>query len=578
MGSTEGANAMKQTRFRFAVLIGLLAFAPLLAGAAGQGSAGAAADAPLEVSFLMEIRSGEESTWFLDQVEEKFNVRIVPNGVYHGDKEKVSLLLATGECPDLFCPGDPYDNLAQGLTRTIPVEMIHEHAPQYTKLLDDFYPVGWLLGQSPDDSDEYVALHMIGENADTLLTFATFRSDWAENVGFTVPNLDQAMQVDPIGRVFYLDEDFTLDQFEALLKAFRDQDPDGNGKNDTIPWGSNNNILWTWSPLMGAYGVHYAPNWARPAGGGNSLVDGELYFWAVSPRYKDFLLHANEWWNEGLLDSEFASLSVGKYWEKVGQGIIGAGMSSAWYAGGQNERFWSRPPNAFATEEEAAAGVKVLMVPPPVGPTGIQGSPSGKDTGNIGASYMNIGAKVSDEKLAKILEVLDWARYGDDRVWVQAEFGQPGVHFDWQGEPWNSAAMLRPMAEIAEGNYQVGGWGESYPGVQTRTRFKYMLPFQLASFLENYAIDGRGRELQTNSYRMDWLAETRVGELNRRYGETLTTIEDEFLYKAVMGQLDIEAEWDAYVQKWLDAGGQEWLDEMKKMPIRAEFLKGNIVY
>ena len=106
----------------------------------------------------MEIRSGEESTWFLDQVEEKFNVRIVPNGVYHGDKEKVSLLLATGECPDLFCPGDPYDTLAQGLTRTIPVEMIHEHAPQYTKLLNDFYPIGWLLGQSPDDPGDYVAL------------------------------------------------------------------------------------------------------------------------------------------------------------------------------------------------------------------------------------------------------------------------------------------------------------------------------------------------------------------------------------------------------------------------------------
>ena len=45
-----------------------------------------------------------------------------------------------------------------------------------------------------------------------------------------------------------------------------------------------------------------------------------------------------------------------------------------------------------------------------------------------------------------------------------------------------------------------------------------------------------------------------------------------------MGQVDIESEWDAYVQKWLDAGGREWLDEMKKMPIRAEFLKGNIVY
>ena len=308
---------------------------------------------------------------------------------------------------------------------------------------------------------------MIGENADTLLTFATFRSDWAENVGFTVPNLDEAMQIDPLGRVFYLDEDFTLDQFEGLLKAFRDQDPDGNGKNDTIPWGSSNNVAWTWGPLMGAYGVHHAPGWARPQGGGNSLVDGELYFWAVSPRYKDFLLHANQWWNEGCWTASSPacrSASTGRRWARASSAP--ARRAPGTPAGRMSASGHGRP-NAFATEEDVAAGAKVLMVPPPIGPTGIQGAPSGKDTGNIGGSYMNIGAKVSDEKLIKILEVLNWARYGDDRVWVQAEFGQPGVHFDWQGEEWNSAAMLRPMAEVAEGNYQVGGWGESYPGVQT---------------------------------------------------------------------------------------------------------------
>ena len=43
---------MKPTRFRFVTLIGLLAFAPLLAGAAGQTSAGAAGDAPMVVLCL----------------------------------------------------------------------------------------------------------------------------------------------------------------------------------------------------------------------------------------------------------------------------------------------------------------------------------------------------------------------------------------------------------------------------------------------------------------------------------------------------------------------------------------------
>ena len=131
---------------------------------------------------------------------------------------------------------------------------------------------------------------------------------------------------------------------------------------------------------------------------------------------------------------------------------------------------------------------------------------------------------------------------------MQAEFGQPGVHFDWQGEEWNSAAMLRPMAEVAEGNYQVGGWGESYPGVQTPHPLQVHAAVPVGQLPGELRDRRRGRELQTNSYWMDWLAETRVGELNRRYGDTLTTIEDEFLYKAILGQVDIEADWDAYVR------------------------------
>ncbi len=568
---------MRIARSAVTVLL-LLLLVPLLASATGQGES-ALAEEPMEITFCMEIRSGEETTWFLQEVEKKFNARIIANDVYHANNEEVDLMIASGEIPDIFLPMDPYEALRQGLTRTIPFDMIREHAPNYASRLDQDYPIGWKLYLAPGKDDEHVALHMIGENADTLLTFATFRLDWAENVGFEFPTFEEkSRQVDPLGRVFFFDEDFTLEWFEDLLVAFRDKDPDGNGKNDTIPWGSNNNMTWTWTPLLGAYGVHSAAAWAREMGSANSLVDGELYFWSISPRYKEFLKRANKWWEMGLLDSEFVNIPVGKYWEKVGQGIIGAGISSAWYAGLQNERFWSRPPNAFATEEEVAAGAKVVMIPPLIGPQGFQGGQTGKDTGNIGASALNIGKDVDDEKLIKILEILDWARYGDDRTWVQCEFGKPGVHFNWQGEPWNSAAMLVPMADVPEGEYKVGGWGESYPGVQTRSRFKYMLPFQLASFLEEYAIEGRGAELKTNSYRLDWFHETKVGEMHTRYGDTLITIENEFLYRAILGRADVDTEWEAYVDKWLKSGGREYLAEIAKAPIRAELMKGNIVY
>ncbi len=49
-----------------------------------------------------------------------------------------------------------------------------------------------------------------------------------------------------------------------------------------------------------------------------------------------------------------------------------------------------------------------------------------------------------------------------------------------------------------------------------------------------------------------------------RYGAQLTTIVDEFRMKAIVGEADIDKEWDNYVQNWLNNGGKEKLEELEK--------------
>ena len=63
-----------------------------------------------------------------------------------------------------------------------------------------------------------------------------------------------------------------------------------------------------------------------------------------------------------------------------------------------------------------------------------------------------------------------------------------------------------------------------------------------------------------------------------KYAGGLDTIRDEFIWGAITTDMDIDAEWDGYVQKWLSAGGSEVNAEMAKMPIVAELRKGNVVY
>ena len=52
----------------------------------------------------------------------------------------------------------------------------------------------------------------------------------------------------------------------------------------------------------------------------------------------------------------------------------------------------------------------------------------------------------------------------------------------------------------------------------------------------------------------------------------------EFWFKAMIGTVDIDAEWDSYVQNWLRAGGSEMIEAISKAPITQELRRGNRVY
>ena len=44
----------------------------------------------------------------------------------------------------------------------------------------------------------------------------------------------------------------------------------------------------------------------------------------------------------------------------------------------------------------------------------------------------------------------------------------------------------------------------------------------------------------------------------------MKTVEDEFFFKAIAGEVDIAAAWDDYVAAWHAAGGDELLEEITR--------------
>ena len=189
-----------------------------------------------------------------------------------------------------------------------------------------------------------------------------------------------------------------------------------------------------------------------------------------------------------------------------------------------------------------------------------------------------IGSKVTDEKLAKILQVIDDIEFGDDEVWLQHRYGKPGVHFDWQGEPWKSMPITRKPEDVPEGYSKQGGWFTSYPPVYTTSRLKFIFHTRMAEYFQNWVLAPAGQEHALRAYREDTFNETNLREVNQQYGETLNTMHNEFYMQAVIGEVNIDAEWDAYVEKWLASGGKEYLAELEKAPLVSGLRKGERIY
>lgn len=517
----------------------------------------------IEISWLAQLPDGAETTWCMEEIRRRFNARIVPNGIDTNDSDQVAAMLAADQFPDVGAVFSNWNELyEQGIHRAFSKELIMEYAPAYTKRLNEDVPMGWFAARSPENPEEYIGILDIRDSADTNVWHVAFRADWARHVGVALEGYDEnKIPLDEIGRVYFWDTAFSLERLEDLLTAFRDGDPDRNGADDTISWGANRHKDWTWQPILGAYGLAHDYN-----------VDhnGRLYDYAVAPAYKDFLKLAAKWYADGLLAADFNLLDLRQTFEQVKNRRIGALNVAVRHTGLP----WAAgyPPNSFASVEAVSEGAEVVVIPPPVGPDGRQGAGAYFPVGPVGPGRVSIGAEVTDAKLARILRILDWLRYADAEGWVFAHAGAPGVHFDWQGEPWESMAV--PAEEP-----KFGGFPSLYPAVHTKDRFAYLYPDPLADFYVNYLLAEKGQSRTIRPHRSNLTNEAEeLRRIRKEYGAVLDAVRNAFYTRAITGEVDIDAAWDDYVSAWMAAGGRELLDEYEKVPLVSGLREGKLLY
>ncbi len=156
----------------------------------------------------------------------------------------------------------------------IPLEEYIESGkyPNIKKFFEDC-PEARFRGSGDDGHIYFIPGSLSGIERDAVTSKGWFiRTDWLETLGLEVPK--------------------TVDEFYNVLKAFKTQDPNGNGKADEIPYFGRQEVT---QDLLQLFGAHYT--WQEGA-------DGKLVHGKTEESYKNAIREIAKWYKEGLIDAE----------------------------------------------------------------------------------------------------------------------------------------------------------------------------------------------------------------------------------------------------------------------------------
>lgn len=211
----------------------------------------------------------------MQTVTENANLKFDFQSVMGADlKEKRNLVLASGEYPDMFFKaGFDANDLEkygkQGLF--VPLEdLIKQYAPNLSARLDETN--GWDYITS---SDGHIYSLPDIERQNGAMTTYWINKKWMDRLGLQEPK--------------------SLDELYEVLKAFKDEDANGNGDpNDEIPLTATDVV----KPdlLLAYFGIPY------DYGTKTAVIDGELTYIPTSDIFKEYVAYVAKLYQEGLLD------------------------------------------------------------------------------------------------------------------------------------------------------------------------------------------------------------------------------------------------------------------------------------
>ncbi|MBA2938729.1 extracellular solute-binding protein [Paenibacillus sp. CGMCC 1.16610] len=417
-------------------------------------------------------------------LNEKFNVNIKVERILAKEYQKnLELKIAAGDMPDVF-----RYSLSSG-------------AHIYSQLKEDGFLMNFTEYADKYDlkglksyidrpgteefREENGVFQLPSRKASVVPNVMVIRQDWLDQLGLKKPT--------------------TMDEFKAVLKAFKDN-----------KMGGANTVPVTFALGYGAFlglstGFTGANNWGK--------VDGKWSYETVMPQYKSFLQFARELYGEGLIDREVFTSNEAQAKSKFITGSAGVIVAPT-------ERYVAIEKDLAESNKNAKLS---LLIPMPKGPAG--------DTGRVDASNTEpivVIKKDRDEDfLARVAAIIDYT-HSEEGIKI-LNYGIEGVHYKMENGKMVRTALYERDIIPSLGHLTAMTSDYSLAAQDVEGALKENVEYSLKSGIAppfTALTYGTSKDL--------------VPSIDKKYNE--------WIINFVTGAKDINANWDQYVKEMNDAG------------------------
>ncbi|WP_171632271.1 extracellular solute-binding protein [Paenibacillus plantarum] len=458
-------------------------------------------DTPVTISLFYPFGAngapkGDMPVWQEAAKITNVTMKNIANASITDDRQSFNTMLSSGDLPDIIQGFRTNINpvISQGVFLPLD-DLINQYAPNIKKFLAD-YPDAKRAGLGADGKMYTITGTLGGEPGKVLPSMGYFlRQDWLDKLGLKVPK--------------------TQDEYKKVLYAFRQQDPNGNGKQDEIPFFYRNKgigpLLQLWDAKEGWY----------------IGKDDKVHHGKAEPEYRTALKELSQWYKDGIIDPEIFTRG-----SQARQFLLGNNL------GGATIDWFSSTAAVNDTAKAQVPAINFVAIAPPADVTGKVKFNQTREP--IHGYAWGISAKTKDP--VTVIRYMDF--FFSEKGERLVDFGLEGTHYKLE----NNVPVPLPAALTNPGGY---------PNFLRSIGAGYEIGSRGSLVGELSGMNDIGKKGFTMYQDSDWLVKPfpvlSFTEAEKKTIDSamanMTPFIDEYEQKGLMAAQAIDATWDKHLEE-----------------------------